>query len=798
MININGDFGDHLIEVKQPSENGLLSDAFRVTTIEPPIDTRPTIAVALDDDHGFLVSIGDGTQTTDGDPLLRGSAEPNSLVQIVINGQVHATVQSDENGEWSSNLLLLEGENNIVVQVNGEDSLPYHITYTPVAVVEPELPRAPVITEVFANQGQIGDILNGGETDDRTPVLRGTAEPDTRLEVMVNGQIFTHWVPSDGNWTLTVTLQAGHNEIIVSSAGQSTDPFIINYSTASLPKPEITSVWADEHQIGEIANGGSTKDGTPRIHGRALPNSVVEVTVNGQVYTAYTVRNGSWSVEVTLQEGRNEIIASINGQSAEPYIIDYAVPESMKPEIFAAFADENQMGDIANGGSTDDRTPRLSGRGEPNTLLEVSVNGRMYLTLIGNNGLWNLQVRLSDGHNEIIATSMGKSSETFVINFALPEVATPEITYVFADEHQVGDISNGGNTNDRTPQLQGKGEPNSMLQLYVNGELYSLYIGHNGNWNIRITLQDGYNEIVAVSGNKSSEPFIIEYAAPAAPKPTITAAFADEGQIGEIVNGSVTDDRTPRLSGKAEPNANLEVTVNGQVYHTWAGWNGYWSFTVTLSEGHNEIIVSSAGQSSEPFVVDYVAAPTPAKPEITHIFADEGHIGEIFNGGTTNDRTPRISGQAEPNAMLQVMVNGQTVHAKAGWNGHWSINVTLNKGFNMILVSSAGVTSEPLYLTFDPLQSAKPQITNILGNDGDMGEIISGGMTDIQSPRLSGTAEPNSLLELMINGQLHTTMVRSNGYWSLWVNLQEGTNEIVVTSAGQSSDPFVINRRLRQ
>src|SRR6185312_11340114 len=102
------------------------------------------------------------------------------------------------------------------------------------------------------------------------------------------------------------------------------------------------------------------------------------------------------------------------------------------------------------------------------------------------------------------------------------------------------------------------------------------------------------NAVGNLSERSNINHFTVDTTAPAAPVVT------------QPVPESVTNDNTPALTGTAEPNSTVTVSLNGSVEGTTtADASGAWSFTPSkpLPEGANTVVATAtdaAGNTSAP------------------------------------------------------------------------------------------------------------------------------------------------------------------------------------------------------
>jgi hypothetical protein len=154
---------------------------------------------------------------------------------------------------------------------------------------------------------------------------------------------------------------------------------------------------------------------------------------------------------------------------------------------------------------------------------------------------------------------------------------------------------------------------------------------------------------------------------------------------------NVTSDKTPRISGETEANADVSVEVNGKTYTGKADANGLFVIQVPDADALADafytpkVTATDAAKNKSsvfdgtPFKVDSNSdgggGTTDTTPPIIkyaklHIDDDTG-----VKDNVTSDKTPRISGETEANADVSVEVNGKTYTGKADANGLFVIQV---------------------------------------------------------------------------------------------------------------------------
>ncbi|MEP1033150.1 gliding motility-associated C-terminal domain-containing protein [Ekhidna sp.] len=214
--------------------------------------------------------------TNDPTPMLKGTAEPGSTVTVVVGGATYVVV-ADGSGNWLINTETetpvsgsfspdVNGTNE--VSVTSEDAAGNSTTDTTTLelVIDVIAPANPTVVSQT--------------TVDTTPVITGTAEAGSLVEVVVGGATYLIVADASGNWSInteTVTPSSGvfapnvngTNEVIITS----TDAAGNSSSDTSTLELIILSGDADGDGVpdsvedvdgdGDPTNDDSDGDGTP-------------------------------------------------------------------------------------------------------------------------------------------------------------------------------------------------------------------------------------------------------------------------------------------------------------------------------------------------------------------------------------------------------------------------------------------------------------------------------------------------------------------------------------------------------
>ncbi|MBS4077722.1 Ig-like domain-containing protein [Pseudomonas rustica] len=768
---VDGQYSFTTVAIDAAGNVGLPSDPY-IVTIDTIAPVKPGIGTggieeAIDNVGPITGDIGDGGVTDDGTPTFGGGGlTPGDKVTIIDDGVVIGEVIVGDDGRWefTPDPALAEGPHPITVIVTdpagntSEPSDPYIVIVDTTAPGKPGVGTGG-IEEAIDNVGPIiGDIGNGGVTDDGTPTFGGGGlTPGDKVTIIDDGvAIGEVIVGDDGRWEFTPdpALAEGPHPITVivtdpaGNASEPSDPYIVIVDTTAPGKPGVGTGGIEEAIdnvgpiTGDIGNGGSTDDGTPTVGGGGLtPGDKVTIIDDGVVIGEVIVGDdGRWEFtpDPALAEGPHPITVIVTdpagnaSEPSDPYIIIVDTTAPLAPTIDSVFDDQGtSTGNLTPGDITDDAQPEISGSGEPGSTIIIYDNGvEIGRAPVGTDGRWSHTPvpPLLNGPHDLTAAAqdaVGNISDPSTgFDFELVAGGTPpapSITGVFDDvAENVGNIMPGDSTNDTEPQVSGTAEPFSTVTLFANGvAVGSIVADALGNWSItpNPALLPGLNNLSATAtnaaGNESAPtgdyPITVDVTAPAA---------ADASQLednvgavtGPITSGDTTDDSTPTFSGTAEPNTTLIVFDNGvEIGRVPVDGAGNWSFTPAppLANGPHSFstfVVDAAGnRSPESAPIDFIVDTSAVVISIDQVTDDVGpNQGPLASGGVTDDTTPTLSGQATPGSTVNIYLDGVLLQAGVPVNalGQWeyTVNPALGEGnyaFSATVVTPGGGESAP-------------------------------------------------------------------------------------------------------
>ena len=186
-------------------------------------------------------------------------------------------------------------------------------------------------------------------------------------------------------------------------------------------------------------------------------------------------------------------------------------------------------------------------------------------------------------------------------------------------------------------------------------------------------------------------------------------------------------------------------------------------------------------------------------PGLTLGLATSSRTG-FASSGITNQAKPTLAGTARPGDSIALQADGTGVGtATASGAGTWSLalNTTLSNGAHVLQATDTNAatgasTREDYVVSVDTASTAQPTLALAPGSDSSYpGDNI----TDVAQPVLTGVADPNSAISLVIDGKAAATIKADpSGQWSYALNtaLAPGEHMVQATAinpAGTSSAP---------
>ncbi|WP_407202218.1 Ig-like domain-containing protein [Enterobacter cloacae] len=832
--NVSGPSGEYIINV---------------ATVPPQ---APTLDTVYDDVAPHADYLQKGDVTNDTTPTLSGSSGvAGGTISIYDNGRLIGTTSVGSNGSWSftPGTALADGSHNFTATVTDGVGRTSEPTGGFGIVIDTKAPDAASDLLVTDNVGAYqGPVVSGDTTDDNTPTLSGKAEPGSTVNIIDNGQVIgTAKVNPDGTWSYTPDqpLANGAHDLTttVTDPSGNTGPegsHVVITVDVVPGKVEITAVTDDTGSVtGSLSQGALTDDTRPQISGTAKAGSTVTIMDGSNVLGTTTAgADGTWSFTPSVDLGRGDHTFTAtakdpmgNESASSSWTVTIDTDAPVKPTIDAALDDVGSVqGNLANGGTTDDPTPTLSGKAEAGSTVKIyDQNGLLGEVTAKTDGTWSFSpvAKLPEGEHRFHVTTTDKAGNTSVasddfvltLDYTAPDASKLAITEVYDDVNTAGVIASGEETDDNRPLIKGTGaEPGNTITVY-NGDkvIGTAKVQADGTWSLEPTtpLPDGKYTLTAKEtdgvGNVSgpSGEYIINVATVPPQAPTLDTVYDDVAPHADYLQkGDVTNDTTPTLSGSSGvAGGTISIYDNGRLIGTTSvGSNGSWSFTpgTALADGsHNftATVTDGVGRTSEPTGGFGIVIDTKAPDAASDLLVTDNvgaYQGPVVSGDTTDDNTPTLSGKAEPGSTVNIIDNGQVIGtAKVNPDGTWSYtpDQPLANGAHDLTTTvtdpsgNTGPEGSHVVITVDVVPG-KVEITAVTDDTGSVtGSLSQGALTDDTRPQISGTAKAGSTVTIMDGSNvLGTTTAGADGTWSFTPSVDLGRGDHTFTATAK--DPM--------
>jgi gliding motility-associated-like protein len=306
---------------------------------------------------------------------------------------------------------------------------------------------------------------------------------------------------------------------------------------------------------------------------------------------------------------------------------------------------------------------------------------------------------------------------------------------------------------------------------------------------VKLVHSSGAPNVTDLAGNTIASTvscsFTYDITPPSAPvSPTLSIA-SDSGPR-DYVTGVVT----PTFEGTAEANSTIYLynssDLNTAIGTALAAGNGSYSVTVsdtaTLSEATYNFVVVAVDQAgnissaSSPTQVQ-VLTSAPPTPTVAPDLSASSDKGPSNTDNLTNVTTPTFSGTVTPTGLTVWLYQGSTQVASvtAAGDGSYTISPTsaLTSGDYVFTIKTENAignfsgNSPPVNVTIQTTPQSPTVPT--LATSSDLGVSTSDNITSDNTPTLTGTASPNTV-----------------------INIYDNTNTFVVSSTSDSSGNYSI------
>ncbi|GEN09719.1 hypothetical protein SAMN05443572_109370 [Myxococcus fulvus] len=684
-----------------------------------------------------------------------GTAEANSTVKVVV-GALNWSTTAGPDTRWTISVQTNIPDGSRTASVTATDatgnvSSAAQVTFN----VDTTKPDVPVIVTP----------ASGARVGVAGTAFSGTAEPASRVEVVVGTLSWTATAGSDGQWTVPTktNIPDGEHTAVVTATdalNNKSDPATRLFSVDTTPpaKPSITTPRADT----VVGTAGTI------IEGEAEAGSTVVVTINGvaapavqagasRIWTLPTqvfTTSGIYNLSVTATDATgNKSEATV-----DTFRVDVTPPNA--PVILLP-----NSGVLVGSAGVD-----FSGTAEAGSTVELFIEGNVRINarvVAGANGTWVMTkvTALPGGEHTVTAKAtdaagnISPASNGIDLEVDITPPNRPSITYPV----------DGTAITSARPTITGTGDVGTTIILSIDGDerggVLTTTVGESGTWSFTSpTLSQGLHDLQARARDTAanlSEPSVpVRFTVDSGFNPPLLVTSPKEGDVLTLPR--------PRFIGTSEPNSTVSITLDGKPLATvTADALNNWSYEPVepLANGVHEFTVEArdaAGNTSRMalrrFTLD-LEDPTPPV------------LSSPAPGALLRSRRPLIRGTAQPQCRLTVHLNDQpqTPTITVNGAGEWSFTPTadLTEGAYTVTADCLdafdrrGEKAEARTFTVDATAPGAPLIItptegSILGRSFDT---------------ITGTAEAGTTLTAELNGLVvGNAMANDRGEWTLVVD----------------------------
>ena len=587
--------------------------------------------------------------------------------------------------------------------------------------------------------------VNNGYINSLTPTINGTGEPGSAIDAVLNNMTYSAAVIENGTWSFEV------REPLAEGSGYSLSVTQTNKTGAKLTSPAITfkadTQSAVPPTVTNPAQNQYINTAAPAVSGTGKAGATIEVCMGQNSYKTTVADDGFWSLtpEQPLAQGPHtaRVTQIDQGNLSAPversFSVDTLAPVSPVVSRPADMGFENTP------------KPVISGFGEAGAEIELTVDGRQYRTTADTGGLWNMEISeaLLDDVHVLSARQKDPAGNVSPENTLLFTVDTllPQAPVI------VSPANNQSLTVSRFA-VSGTGEAGGTVQAIAGNKLYSGTVDNGGHWQINISdsLPEGLQTLKLYQIDQADNVSL-----PAKLTVNIDTSVPQVPAVIYPVQSGFVNALPFCVRGTGEPGAAVELRIAGREQNAKVNLDGSWSSDWSLPDKRAYSMAvyqqDAAGNRSPRLDINFrvdtgsLKAPTVSAPAVNSF---------------VNTDLPAVSGTAQPGAALDIAIDGTAYKTTADTAGLWKLCAVtgLSQGYHSLQATQTfqGNLSPAAGLGFQ-VKTTVPDSPVILYPT----ENCMAGNTALV---LSGSAEPEAVLELRLDALSLSAAADANGSWS--------------------------------
>ncbi|PSV00881.1 Ig-like domain-containing protein [Photobacterium kishitanii] len=768
--------GDYKYTIKSKDAAG--NEVEKQSSITIDKETEVSGGVSAKDDTGKFSNDG---VTKLKDLHLSGEGEKGSELTITIDAKEY-TLKVDEYGKWSFKIpvQLDAGEHDytikIVDQAGNEKTIPGTIS----------VDDHNFLNIMLAAKDDTGTSSTDYYTNVGRPMFKGTTEKGNTVTVIMNGGTYDVPVNASGAWEFRppYVLREGETPFEIKSVDLAGNE-VVKSGVLTLDTKTSVSVTLDASTDTGISHtDGVTKHDKPMLSGNGEPNAELIVIVDKHTYKTTVGSDGRWSVVIgeKLVDGKYKYSVEVIDKAGNHRVEHGELEIDRHVSFDGGISPSSDTGKYSNDYLTFNTKPTFVGNGDAGSIVELSINNKVYSTTVGADGKWSVSVENALSSNDF-KFELTITDPAGNVDSKSGVLSIDTSTHVSADFDSNGDtgISDTDNiTKNATPTITGVTDKGASVELILDGVSHDVVVHSDGTWSFSVVgdLTDGEHEYqvkaIDVAGNKAETPpvkFVVDT------KTSVDGGIDTVSDTGDSKSDGVTKDNTPEITGSAEKGSIVTVVLNGKTYETKADDNDKWKVVVkdAIPDGDYTIFVKSVDVAGNEAKCQQKVHFDTKITLTSSMVSDTGVDKESMRDGVTNIVSPIFKGNGEFGTSVVITVNNKEFKTNVLADGTWSIELPdkFSEGVYKYKITTEDVAGNKLENAGSFTIDTKVEMTAILANDS---ANSSDGISHNNTPIFSGTGENGAVITLVINKKTYSTTV-SGKTWKIEIPASDALND---------------------
>ena len=723
-----------------------------------------------------------------------GNIMPNTNIKIRINNETYQ-VTTDAQGEYEYIYkTTMEDTLDVTVAYLGNNTHNPSIIKTSFNVRKLNTTLSIIPSPPLKDEDKIY-IMGYLEDENKNPIANAT------ITITFGNKVYNVTTDDKGKYTaIEIANSSIQQGVVVEYIGDNKYATSLNKTEYYVDKiyTKISVNNIDQVPVGStVTINGTLKD----EFGHVLPNTPIEIDINGKTIQFVTDENGNYAYNYTISEMKKASVSVSYLGNSTYYSSDAQTAITVRKIKTTITLDP--VSDIPYGKNITISGILKDEFGKPlsNVNISVVINGEVKSSNVttDNNGKYSMNVTKSNvGIKNIIVSYDGNLTHYASSNSSSLNVTTINTTITVNTTHSVK-IGSSIIINGVLKDVYGNILPNTEVIIVVNGKEYTIMTNNEGYYEMPYTTYIIGSRLVLVKylGNSTYNPTSNQtnfYVNPINTAITVSTNVTNGSvKFGQsiLINGTVYDE-----FGNILPNTEVSIIIDEETYTTTSDVNGKYQFIrKSQSIGIKKVIVQYNGNytynpsSNE---IYYTVIPLNTKIVINHV--EDIKIGSFtYIDGTIYDEFGNIL----PNTELSFLVNDNLVYNLSDSEGNFKFKYTPETAgiINVIVGYIGNSTHNPSANTTSfNVNKINTKLTVTSNNTIEIGKntSIEGTLKDEFGHVLS-----NFNITLNIGGKLVNVTTNEFGYYkTTFIPTQEETISIIGFYGGNALYNQVENKTI--